>query len=257
MSGTARDVLSWAASQVRVKENPLGSNKQPYAALAGHANGQPWCATFLVAAWKKNGVPLVPGTNTAFTPSMQKAFKNAGRLHDAPRPGDVGHVFYPNLDGGRIGHVFFVERVEGDYVATIEGNTNLDGSRQGIGVFRHRRKWRGSSAIRGFGRPSYRAAPVRPTVSLANLQFASMTNPTLPQGVGSRPDDTRIVEAALLAEGLLSPRYARDGSFGSLTITAYGQWQRRCGFTGDDADGIPGMETLRKLGTKHGFLVTA
>jgi len=28
-----------------------------------------------------------------------------------------------------------------------------------------------------------------------------------------------------------------------------------CGFTGDDADGIPGRRSLTQLGQRHGFLV--
>lgn len=255
MPGTARDVLTWAAAQLRTLEKPEGSNKQKYAKLARHANGQPWCATFLVAGLKVNDVPMVAGTDTAFTPTMQKAFKRARRLHDEPRAGDIGHVFYPNLDGGRIGHVFFVERVEGDFVQTIEGNTNRNASRTGIGVFRHRRRWRNSSSIRGFGRPLYAKAAARPVVHLSNVVFASTVNPIAPQGSASRPEDVRIVEAALLAEGLLSRSYAKDGSFGSLTLTAYAQWQRKLGFTGDDADGTPGLESLRKLGKRHGFRV--
>ncbi|HEY9375769.1 MAG TPA: CHAP domain-containing protein, partial [Jiangellaceae bacterium] len=152
MSGTARELLTWAAGEIGTLEQPIGSNNQPYAALAGHANGQAWCATFLIAGWKSNEVPLVPGTNTAWTPSMRAAFRTAGHLHDEPRAGDVGHVYYPNLDGGRIGHVFFVEKVVGDHVQTIEGNTNRDGSRVGIGVFRGRRRWRNGGQVRGFGR---------------------------------------------------------------------------------------------------------
>ena len=65
MTGSARDLLTWAAHQVGTPEKPQGSNDQPYAAIAGHANGLPWCATFLVAGWKANDVPIVPGTNTA------------------------------------------------------------------------------------------------------------------------------------------------------------------------------------------------
>jgi hypothetical protein len=253
MSGTARDLLTWAAAQVRTMENPLESNKQPYAAKAGHANGQPWCATFLVAGWKVNHVPLVAGTDTAFTPTMQNAFKNAGRLFNSPRPGDVGHLFDKEL--GRIGHVFFVEKVEGDYVKTIEGNTNLNGSRTGVGVYRHSRRWNGGGTmIRGFGRPLYMAGGVTPpTVMVSHVAQSAVVNVIGPDGATSHPAEVRIVEAALLAEGLLSARYAKDGSFGSVTIKAYAQWQRKLGFKGDDANGVPGLDSLQKLGLRHGF----
>jgi CHAP domain len=255
MSATARDLLTWAAAQIGTLEQPVGSNKQPYAAMADHTNGLAWCATFLVAGWKANGVARVPGTDTAWTPGMRSAFRTAGRLHDEPRPGDVGHVFYPNLDGGRIGHVFFVERVSGDHVESIEGNTNRDGSRRGVGVFRSRRRWRNGGAIRGFGRPLYRQDGGTPTVDLSRVIHAARNDPSGPQGATSFPADVRIVEAALMAEGLLSPTFAKDGSFGKLTVAAFSQWQRVCGFTGDDADGIPGRRSLTQLGLRHGFLV--
>lgn len=257
MSGTARDLLTWAASQIGTLENPRGSNQQPYASLSGHANGQPWCATFLVAGWKVNDVPLVASTDTAWTPGMRTAFRTAGRLHDAPQAGDVGHVYYPGLDGGRIGHVFFVEKVAGDFVQTIEGNTNRDGGRVGIGVFRGRRRWRGGGSIRGFGRPRYRRPERIPTVDLSNVIHAAKHDPGGPQGATSFPADVRIVEAALMAEGRLSAAFAKDGSFGTRTVTAYSQWQKSRGFIGDDADGIPGRITLAELGFRHGFRVKA
>jgi hypothetical protein len=259
MTGTVRDLLTWAAAQVRTMESPLGSNKNPYAAKAGHHNGMAWCATFLVAGWKVNKVPLVAGTDTAFTPSMQAGFKNAGRLFNSPRAGDVGFLF--DRDLGRIAHVFFVERVEGDFVRTIEGNTNLDGSRTGVGVFRHSRRWTGGATmIRGFGRPEYKSVgsgsalrPGVPTVSLARVIAAAKKDAPGPDGATSFPAEVRVVEAALVAEGLLSPAFAKDGSFGTVTIKAYAQFQRRMGFSGQDANGIPGPDSLKRLGLKHGF----
>jgi hypothetical protein len=258
MSGSARDLLTWAAHQVGTREKPEGSNDQPFAAIAGHANGQAWCATFLVAGWKANDVPLVPGTNSARASTMHDAFKNAGRLFEQPRGGDVGHKFVESE--GRIGHVFFVEKVVGDFVQTIEGNTNLDGSATGIGVFRLRRRWRhGPTSIRGFGRPMYDAQQtltLTKAVSLANMIDAAKLDPPAADGATSHPDDVKIVEAALMAEGLLSPKFAKDGSFGTVTITAYSQWQKMQGFKGKDADGIPGRSTLKALGGRHGFSVS-
>jgi hypothetical protein len=229
MSGTARGLLTWAATQVGTLEQPIGSNKQPFAGMAGHTNGLAWCATFLVAGWKANGVALVAGTDTAWTPGMRAAFRTTGRLHDEPRPGD--------------------------HVESIEGNTNRDGSRTGIGVFRGRRRWRNGGSIRGFGRPLYDQPPSVSTVDLSNVIHAARNDPAGPQGATSFPADVRIVEAALMAEGLLSASFAKDGSFGKLTVAAFSQWQRVCGFTGDDADGIPDRRSLTQLGLRHGFRV--
>ncbi|MET9959324.1 peptidoglycan-binding protein LysM [Streptomyces sp. NPDC006326] len=98
--------------------------------------------------------------------------------------------------------------------------------------------------------------PSRPTVSLSRLLAAARRDPGLPQGGTTNPSDVRPVEAALQAEGLLSAAYAKDGSFGTLTKTAYAAWQRRLGYSGADADGYPGKTSLTKLGAKHGFGVT-
>jgi hypothetical protein len=43
------------------------------------------------------------------------------------------------------------------------------------------------------------------------------------------------------------------GTPGRKTKAAYQTWQRRLGFRGDDADGIPGYTSLLRLGTKRGF----
>lgn len=48
-----------------------------------------------------------------------------------------------------------------------------------------------------------------------------------------------------------------DGIFGPKTRNRYSQWQKREGFRGADADGIPGRTTLDALGDKYGFRVTS
>jgi hypothetical protein len=101
------------------------------------------------------------------------------------------------------------------------------------------------------------APPAKPKVSLKNVVYAAEHDPKAAQGHTSHPADVKPVEAALLAEGLLAAAYARDGSFGSLTVDAYAAWQRRCGYSGSDANGIPGQASLTKLGEKHGFTVGA
>lgn len=253
MTGTVREVLTWASAQVRTMEDPLGSNKQQYAAMAGHTNGLAWCATFLVAGWKHNGVPVLSGTDTASTRDMRKAFKAAGRLHRRPRPGDVGFLFVESE--GRVAHAFYVNKVEGDFIRTIEGNSNRDGGNQGTGVFRQRRLWNGNDNARGFGRPEYAEPAERPVVRLVHLSDAVVVNIAGGEGTVSHPRDVRVLEAALLAEELLSTQYAKDGSFGVKTRTAYAQWQRRTGLPRAECTGAPDLDSLRRLGRRHGFKV--
>ncbi|MEO3974379.1 peptidoglycan-binding protein LysM [Streptomyces sp. CAU 1734] len=95
----------------------------------------------------------------------------------------------------------------------------------------------------------------QPVVDLSNLIAAARRDPGLKQGGTTHPADVKVVEKALQAEKLLPATYAADGSFGSTTVAAYKAWQRRCGYTGSAADGIPGLTSLKKLGDKRGFTV--
>lgn len=98
------------------------------------------------------------------------------------------------------------------------------------------------------------AAPARPVVDLSRLIAAARQDPAK-RGTPVSYAGVRVVEDALVAEGLLDRRYA-DGHFGTATIRAYAAWQRRCGYTGAAADGIPGRASLTKLGKRRGFTVT-
>lgn len=96
----------------------------------------------------------------------------------------------------------------------------------------------------------------RPTVvSLTDVRDAAVKDPPAAQGYASHRAEVLPVERALAAEGLLAQQWV-DGSFGSMTVTAYAAWQRRCGFIGADADGIPGWTSLTRLGAAHGFSMT-
>lgn len=101
--------------------------------------------------------------------------------------------------------------------------------------------------------------PTKPKVSLAHIVAAARKDPAAAQGHTTYKAEVLTVERALKAEGLLSSAYV-DGSFGSKTIDAYARWQRSPaggGYVGAAADGIPGSASLKRLGAKHGFTVTA
>jgi hypothetical protein len=102
------------------------------------------------------------------------------------------------------------------------------------------------------------AAPkpqAKPKVSLAHVVYAAKHDPAAAQGHTSYRAEVLIVEKALAAEKVLATQYV-DGSFGTKTIAAYSAWQRRLGYSGSAADGIPGRTSLSKLGSKHGFTIT-
>jgi hypothetical protein len=103
------------------------------------------------------------------------------------------------------------------------------------------------------GTGSSSSAPKRPVVDLSKLIAAAKSNPPK-KGTPVTYDGVETVEDALVEEGLLA-RSLADGHFGTATVTAYANWQRRCGWSGKDADGIPGKASLTKLGARRGFNV--
>ncbi|MCI3246281.1 N-acetylmuramoyl-L-alanine amidase [Streptomyces spinosisporus] len=100
--------------------------------------------------------------------------------------------------------------------------------------------------------------PSTPRVDLSRLITAAKTDPAARQGHVTYMAGTNLVEAALVKLGYLGKTYAGDGSFGSTTVTAYSKWQRHLGYSGKDADGIPGKASLTQLGKSSGlFTVVA
>jgi hypothetical protein len=97
--------------------------------------------------------------------------------------------------------------------------------------------------------------PSKPVVDLSRLVAAAKANPAS-KGTPVTYSGVRTVEAALVDAGLLAKKYS-DGHFGTSTIAAYAAWQKRCGYTGKAADGIPGRTSLERLGDRYGFKVTA
>jgi hypothetical protein len=276
MSGAAA-IVSAAEKEVGYHEGRNASgwdNIQKYSEQVpglAWSDGQPWCCTFTSwLAMVSGNAALYP--RTASCEAAVSWFKSIGRFSEYPAVG--AQVFY-GAGGGS--HTGVVVGYDADNVYTVEGNTNDNGSSEGDGVYRKTRVRR-SDFVYGYGYPKFAdgivsadpayggtksaSAPTppkppapKPVVSLANVIAAFQADPSAPQGHQSHPDDVKPVEAALAAEGLLEDKYAHDGSAGSKSVEAYAEWQRREGFTGADANGIPGRKTLTALGAKHGFTV--
>jgi len=63
-----------------------------------------------------------------------------------------------------------------------------------------------------------------------------------------------LVEQALQAMHLLDAKWV-DGYFGTTTVAAYTEYQKSLGYTGLDANGLPGKTSLTKLGAGR-FTIT-
>ncbi|WP_228994309.1 N-acetylmuramoyl-L-alanine amidase [Streptomyces sp. DH8] len=106
--------------------------------------------------------------------------------------------------------------------------------------------------------PAKPKPPKAPVVDLSKLIAAARSNPKA-KGTPVTYAGVRIVETALVDAGYLAKPYS-DGHFGTTTVTAYSRWQKsKAGgsYTGKAADGIPGKDSLTRLGKKYGFTVTA
>lgn len=134
-SGNARrlQLVKLAKNEIGVRE-ATGHNDGPrveeYLATVGLKKGQPWCAAFISWVYVKAGFrkPL-SGWSPSFFP--------ASRLTKTLLPGHVLGIYMPKAK--RIAHVGLIEKLDGDWCLSIEGNTNLSGAIEGDGVYRKRR----------------------------------------------------------------------------------------------------------------------
>lgn len=143
-------VLAVADTQVGVMEDPLGSNSGPrvneYLASVGLGPGSYWCCAFVYWCFQRaakeagRGNPMLrtAGCIDHWNRTKGKKIPAAAAVQD---PGLLkpGQIFLLNHGGG-LGHTGLIERVEGGFLHTIEGNSDPEGGSNGIGVFRLERK---------------------------------------------------------------------------------------------------------------------
>lgn len=87
-----------------------------------------------------------------------------------------------------------------------------------------------------------------PAVNMERVLVAAQLDPHRSGNQGTKGSrvSVRRVERRLHRKRLLAKRYV-DGSYGSKTKAAYARWQRRLGYSGIGANGLPGPTSLRKL----------
>ena len=288
---TAKQLLAVAKAEIGVREgrdsNGNWNNRVKYNdwyAAKVKNNGfktSPWCAIFVSWCANKAGglgtiIPL-----HAWTPAGLSWFRSRGLVTQGKgaKVGDIFYVYYPAQR--RVAHVGIVEKVDGGYVTTIEGNTNTTGSNQGNGVYRLRRRITdrlyfchpkyakaapsnsGSSSKPSNQKPTSKPKPKLVTkVSVKDLKAARYADPPK-QGepLGAYSDQVFTLETALVRTKWLKPEHA-DGHYGAATVgdgsRGYGGttgFQKKHSGT-SNPDGWLGRQELTKLFLLAGMRVT-
>jgi hypothetical protein len=165
-------------SQIDIREmhSNSGAEVEKYLHYVNLPAGNPWCAAFVCWVF---GQASIENPRTGWSPDLFKGSKviwgraesrklkaksfssesgnksqnpiaiglrqytyptsqiTDNRQQITPNTGDIFGIYFP--DKNRIAHVGFIDQWQTDWVITVEGNTNTEGSREGDGVFRKRR----------------------------------------------------------------------------------------------------------------------
>lgn len=129
--------LEIALTQEGVSEEPKGSNwgakVKEYLAAAGLKASAPWCMSFVVWCFeqsaKEKGIKS-PLAKTGGVLNQWNLKKEKLGIKANPQPGDI---FIMRFAHGT-GHTGIVISSDANFITSIEGNTNDDGSREGYEV---------------------------------------------------------------------------------------------------------------------------
>ena len=136
-------VVEQARKAIGIRE-ATGQNDGPVvdeilASVGLEGTKAPWCAAFIVWVGDKTFSKILnPYPRSGWSPNfLVKPTWDRERGGRPLEPADVFGIWFNSM--GRVAHVGLVEKNEGDWLVTIEGNTNGGGSRDGDGVYRRRR----------------------------------------------------------------------------------------------------------------------
>ena len=107
-----------------------GQRVEEYLSTVGLKKGDPYCAAFVSWVFEQAGYNL---PRTGWSPALFPT----SRLVKAAEPGNVFGIYFPAMK--RIAHCGLVVGSRGDWITTVEGNTNASGGREGGGVYQRLR----------------------------------------------------------------------------------------------------------------------
>jgi hypothetical protein len=253
MTFSAQSVIDVAQSQVNIHEtfsNGHWDNGQKYSdEVPGleWSQHQAWCATFVSWVFQTAGANTDQYPVTASVWDAMNWWKARGRWSEYPAIG--AQVIY-GINGNA--HTGVVVSYDDTYIYAVEGNTNNNGSVEGDGVY-YKTRIRRDVFVHGYGYPNYpegitSADPAwkKPT-PVANSPFPG-------RGyffVGAFNDYVVELDNNLIRKGFT--RY-NDGNgyqagryYSEYTLRNVKAFQESQGWSGQDADGLVGPETWKRL----------
>jgi hypothetical protein len=123
-------LVEMAEHELGVREltgNNDGERVEAYLASAGLKKGQPWCAAYISWVYARMGYGK---PRSGWCPDLFPS----SRLARSALPGNVLGIYFSQYK--RIAHVGLIVQQKGNWVTSVEGNTNVTGSREGDGVYK-------------------------------------------------------------------------------------------------------------------------
>lgn len=233
-----KELIDIAKAEIGTKENPKGSNCVKYndwfynkAPGVIRGSAYPWCAAFVSWCFRLDP-SLIKKSNSSS--EIAKGFKKNQQWYTTPKVGDV--VFFNYSHPNAIAdHVGIVIEVNGNKIKTIEGNTSMEGDKNGSqsngGIVAVRTR---VSNIVGYGRPAYEDGDsIEKGVNVNNY-------PTLRKG--DKGAWVTLMQNCLNAHGF---ECKADGDFGIKTYSALTAFQSSNKYL--KPDGICGRLTWTEL----------
>lgn len=243
--------MSGVEDMIRAAEADLGIVGTPnritnwYGARNGsYYRNAPWCQESITYwAFKSGNYDAVMfGKDEAYTVYGAQRFQAHGRWHvdvAGIRRGDVLYFDWGGTNSiGNIDHVGLVTSVNGRDVYTIEGNT----------ANACRRRVRNYTSIVGYGRPAYASASPAPKPTPTPTPAGLVRFPG-EDWFRSEPKSPIVTAMGKRLVSVGCGRY-EDGpgpQWTSADRESYKAWQRKCGYTGSNADGWPGEDSWNRL----------
>lgn len=262
----ASDVVKVAVSQIGYKESPANSNRTKYGKWFG-LNGEPWCAIFLDWCFEqaKAGSLFPHNANAAYAQDqivskchgtwiMKKNTSKATRKAylTKAKPGDVVTFDFGRMNAYRQ-HIGIVEKVSGEYLYFIEGNTSQNGSQSNGGmVCRQKRHY---TMVCAAARPAYTDA-----AKVETPKPDPVTKPLQVDGVLGYQTACRMQTwLGTTVDGEIGPNTIRalqkkigakpiDGKWGKHTSAVFQRYLNKNGAKLKD-DGVFGKKSVKALQT--------